>query len=178
MPVSRIGAQSQCPWVVVAWIALLASLAWPTGARGQASPGLEEIAGCYALEWQPWAVGGDVADSTWQTPGIEKRIWLTLTEIATTGDRAWFVVRPAPGGTADAFADVRWSWNEDLQSAVIAWDASMAGIRLTLAPLRATLGIVDSLEGQAGWWSYDAQVPAGLKSFVRASRQGCTAADD
>ena len=146
-------------------------------AHSQVDRTTERVAGCYALSWQPWTLGDARADSTWQTPDIERGVWLTVTSIVKRGTDHWFVVRPAPGEKAGPFGDVRWTWNDSAQQVVIEWDATIAGVRLELVPHDTTKALVEVLDGTARWWSTDATLPPTLSAKVRATRQGCTQDD-
>jgi len=145
--------------------------------RAQVDRTTESIAGCYLLTWQPWSVGESKPDSAWQTPDIEHRVWLTGTPIAIRAPQPWLVVRPAPGEKASTFGDVRWTWNDATRQVVIEWDATMAGVRLTLSAQDSKQSLVQNLTGAAKWWSTDTPVPPGLTALVHASRETCTVPD-
>jgi len=138
---------------------------------------LDNIAGCFELNWTPWVIHGTPADNTWQTPRIERRVWLTLTRIVRPSTGEWFVVRPAPGEDADSFGDVRWSWNSDTGILILEWDASMSGVRVELRPQSHQQDLVATFAGAGHWWSHDTKVPDGLEARVVATRQTCTLQD-
>lgn len=159
--------------LLLLWLILVA----PSSLPAQQDPQVQALAGCYVLQWQPWQLDSTEADSAWQTPSIEHRVWLTLTPVESRDPADWYVVRPAPGALASEFADVRWSSLPGSGDLVIEWDAAMSGVRLKLTPMRTSATTIDSLAGSAHQWSHDSEVPKHLRAIVGAARQVCALQD-
>ena len=118
-------------------------------------------------------LGASRADSSWSTPSIKHRVWLTLRRIDRRQPKACYVVRPAPGEAASVFGEVRWSWSQRRHLLTIEWDATMSGVHLELMVVARAHGLVDSLSGTACQWS-GSNFSAQLTSGVVGTRHSCT----